>query len=91
MLSPGRGLRRATADEITRKPEAVGWKVKAVMQSLHQMHEIETWSEGGASRSVRIDSKSAAQVALGRVARILWLVPSMDRLWTEGADGSPFP
>ena len=87
MLSPGRGLRRATADEITRKPEAVGWKVSAVMQSLHQMHEIETWSEGGASRNVRIDSKSATQVALGRVARILWLVPSMDRLWTEGADG----
>lgn len=87
MLSPGRGLRRATADEITRKPEAVGWKVTAVMQSLHQMHEIETWSEGGASRSVRIDSKSSTQVALGRVARILWLVPSMDRLWTEGAEG----
>jgi len=87
MLSPGRGLRRATADEITRKPEAVGWKVSAVMQSLHQMHEIETWSEGGASRSVRIDSKSSTQVALGRVARILWLVPSMDRLWTDGAEG----
>ena len=87
MLSPGRGLRRATADEITRKPEALGWKVTAVLQSLHQMHEIETWSEGGTSRSVRIDSKSATQVALGRVARILWLVPSMDRLWTDGAEG----
>ena len=87
MLSPGRGLRRATAEEITRKPEAVGWKITSVLQSLHQMHEIETWSEGGASRSVRIDSKSSAQVALGRVARILWLVPSMDRLWTDGAEG----
>ena len=87
MLSPGRGLRRATADEITRKPEALGWKVTAILQSLHQMHEIETWSEGGASRSVLIDSKTASQVALGRIARILWLVPSMDRLWTEGAEG----
>jgi len=87
MLSPGRGLRRATADEITRKPEAVGWKITAILQSLHQMHEVETWSEGGASRSVHIDSKSASQVALGRIARILWLVPSMDRLWTEGAEG----
>lgn len=87
MLSPGRGLRRATADEITRKPEAVGWKITSVLQSLHQMHEIETWSENGASRSVRIDSKSSTQVALGRVARILWLVPSMDRLWTDGAEG----
>ena len=87
MLSPGRGLRRATADEITRKPEAVGWKITAVLQSLHQTHEIETWSEGGASRTVRIDSKAASQVALGRVARILWLVPSMDRLWTDGPEG----
>lgn len=87
MLSPGRGLRRATAEEITRKPEAVGWKITSVLQSLHQMHEIETWSENGASRAVRIDSKSSTQVALGRVARILWLVPSMDRLWTDGAEG----
>ena len=87
MLSPGRGLRRATADEITRKPEAVGWKITAILQSLHQTHEIETWSEGGASRNVRIDSKSASQIALGRIARILWLVPSMDRLWTDGAEG----
>lgn len=87
MLSPGRGLRRATADEITRKPEGVGWKVTAILQSLHQMHEVETWSEGGASRNVRIDSKATSQVALGRIARILWLVPSMDRLWLEGAEG----
>jgi DNA replication and repair protein RecF len=26
-------------------------------------------------------------VALGRIARSVWLVPSMDRLWIEGADG----
>jgi len=87
MLSPGRGLRRATADEMTRKPEGVGWKVTSVLQSLHQTHEVETWSAGGRSRSVKIDSKVSTQVALGRVARILWLVPSMDRLWTEGAEG----
>ena len=87
MLSPGRGLRRARADEITRKPEAVGWKVSAILQSLHQMHEVETWAENGGPRNVRIDSKATSQVALGRIARILWLVPSMDRLWLEGAEG----
>lgn len=87
MLSPGRGLRRARADEITRKPEAVGWKVSVILQSLHQMHEVETWAENGGSRNVRIDSKATSQVALGRIARILWLVPSMDRLWLEGAEG----
>lgn len=87
MLSPGRGLRRAAADEIARRPEALGWKVAAELESLHQTHEVETWAEAGAARQVRIDGKAAAQVALGRIGRIVWLVPAMDRLWTEGADG----
>ena len=87
LLSPGRGLRGAKAEDIARKPEALGWKIKTVLQSLHQLHEVETWSEGGAARQVKIDDKPAPQVALGRIARVLWLVPSMDRLWTEGAEG----
>lgn len=87
LLSPGRGLRRAATDDLVRRPEALGWKVTAVLQSLHQVHEVETWTEPGGTRQVRIDGKVAPQVALGRIARILWLVPSMDRLWIEGADG----
>ncbi|GHF02103.1 DNA replication and repair protein RecF [Aliiroseovarius zhejiangensis] len=87
MLSPGRGLRRATVDEMIRRPEGVGWKVTATLQSLHQMHEVETWVEAGSPRQVRIDGKTAPQVALGRIARIVWLIPVMDRLWVEGAEG----
>ncbi len=87
LISPGRGLRRAAADEIARRPEALGWKVTAVLQSLHQVHEIATWAEPGGARQVTIDGKAATQTALGRIARMVWLVPSMDRLWTEGADG----
>ncbi len=87
LLSPGRGLRRAGADDLTRRPEALGWKITAHLRSLHQTHELETWAEAGSARQLRIDGKTAPQVALGRVARILWLVPSMDRLWIEGADG----
>lgn len=87
LLSPGRGLRGAAADDMGRKPEGVGWKISAVLQSLHQVHEVETWAEPGASRQVTIDDKAAAQVALGRIARMTWLVPVMDRLWVEGADG----
>lgn len=87
ILSPGRGLRRASSQDMTRRPEALGWKVKADLTSLNQHHEIETWSENGASRQTKIDSKAAAQVALGRIARVLWLIPAMDRLWIEGADG----
>lgn len=87
LLSPGRGLRRALADDIARRPEALGWKVTAVLQSLHQIHEVETWAEAGAARQVTIDDKPAPQVALGRIGRVVWLVPVMDRLWTEGAEG----
>lgn len=87
LLSPGRGLRRATAEDMARQPEALGWKITAALQSLHQFHEVETWAEPGSNRQVRIDDKSTSQTALGRIARILWLVPSMDRLWIEGAEG----
>jgi DNA replication and repair protein RecF len=87
LLSPGRGMRRAGVDDLARRPEALGWKITAILQSLHQTHELETWAEAGNPRQLRIDGKAAPQVALGRIARILWLVPSMDRLWIEGAEG----
>ncbi len=87
LLSPGRGLRRAGPDEIARRPEALGWKLSAGMLSLHQTHEVVTLAEPGAARAVVIDGKAAAQAALGRIARMLWLVPAMDRLWIEGAEG----
>ena len=87
LLSPGRGLRRASADEIARRPEAIGWKVTAEAAGLHAAHQLETWAEGGAARVVRIDGKSAPQVALARILRMVWLVPSMDRLWIEAAEG----
>ena len=87
LLSPGRGLRRAATDELARRPESVGWKVTALIRSPHQTHEVETWAEPSDARQVKIDGKPAPQLALGRIARILWLVPAMDRLWIEGADG----
>ena len=48
LLSPGRGLRRAKAEDMARQPEALGWKITAVLQSLHQTHEIETTAERNA-------------------------------------------
>lgn len=87
LLSPGRGLRRATVDEMSRRPENMGWKISAVLESLGHLHEVETSYKGEGSRSVLIDGKAAPQLALGRLARIVWLVPVMDRLWVEGAEG----
>ena len=87
LLSPGRGLRRASADDMTRRPEKLGWKVTALLHGPLGVSEIEILSEKGAARQVRIDGKPVAQTALSRVARVLWLIPSMDRLWIEGAEG----
>ncbi len=86
-LSPGRGLRRAGVADLSRRPEALGWKVTADLQTPRQTHEITTGAEAGQSRTVRIDDKAASQAALAHVARVLWLIPAMDRLWIEGAEG----
>ncbi|SIT81220.1 DNA replication/repair protein RecF [Pontibaca methylaminivorans] len=87
LLSPGRGLRRATPGEIARRPDAPGWVVRGTVRTQAGLREVETRSERGASREVRIDGKLVPQLALGRLLRILWLIPSMDRLWIEGAEG----
>lgn len=87
LLSPGRGLRRAKIDEMARQPENMGWKISGVLNRLGQMHELETSYKGEGSRSVSIDEKNTSQIALGKLGRIVWLVPVMDRLWVEGAEG----
>lgn len=87
LLSPGRGLRRAAAEDLARKPEGLGWKIAATVQGLSAAHDLETWAEPGEARQVRIDGKAATQASLGRILRVLWLVPAMDRLWIEAAEG----
>jgi DNA replication and repair protein RecF len=87
LFSPGRGMRRASAQDMTRRPEALGWKISGVLRQGTDAREIAFSSEEGAPRQVLIDGKTASQVALGQVARAVWLIPAMDRLWIEGADG----
>ncbi|WP_292284476.1 DNA replication/repair protein RecF [Marivita sp.] len=87
LFSPGRGMRRASAQDMTRRPEALGWKVSGVVQSPGGVQDIAFQSERGAPRQVRINDKPAPQSRLGELVRLLWLLPSMDRLWIEGAEG----
>lgn len=86
LFSPGRGIRRAGAEELSRNPENLGWKLTACIDAPGRSHEIETWSEPSSGRQVRIDDKATSQTALGAILRMVWLVPSMDRLWQEGAE-----
>jgi DNA replication and repair protein RecF len=87
LFSPGRGLRRATGEALIRRPEALGWKVTGVLQTNTQVHEIETQATPETARQVRVDGKTVPQLVLGQIGRMLWLIPAMDRLWIEGAEG----
>lgn len=86
LFSPGRGLRRASAFDMARRPEALGWKLRADVMVRGAHYDICTYSENGTARRVDIDEKSATQTQLGDLSRVIWLVPAMDRLWIEGAD-----
>ncbi len=83
MLSPGRGLRGASAPEQARQGAGAGWRIRA----YHGEREIETLAPPGGARGVALDEKPVPQAALGRIMRILWLVPAMDRLWTDAPEG----
>lgn len=87
LFSPGRGIRRASAQDMTRRPEALGWKLTGLLQTQTNQHEVETWSDKGAARLVKLNSKAAPQTKLGELCRVIWLIPAMDRLWIEGAEG----
>ena len=87
LFSPGRGIRRASAQDMTRRPEALGWKLNGLLTTSEGLQEVETWSDGGAARQVKINDKSAPQTKLGSLCRVIWLIPAMDRLWIEGAEG----
>ena len=87
LLSPGRGLRRAGTDELIRRPDRLGWKITADVDAQEGEIQIVTAADGpdATRRSVIIDDKPAPQTALGRLIRMVWLTPVMDRLWVEAA------
>ena len=82
MLAPGRGLRSAPPSDQARQGVGAGWRIRAAIQD----HEVETTAPPALGRSVTIDGKSTPQTALGRLLRVIWLVPSMDRLWTDAPE-----
>lgn len=89
-LTPGRGMRRATLAEISRKDagESVPWAVAAVLDGPVGRVEIGTGREAGSERrTVRIDGQPAKARELSEIASALWLTPAMDRLFIEGAGG----
>lgn len=91
LLSPGRGLRRAAFDEITRAGTTAGWAVSAVLDRDGEETRVGTGLAGGVpgqegTRKVRINGAPAPSAeALLQYLRLLWLTPSMDALLTGPA------
>ena len=99
-LAPGRGLRRARLQDVTRSdapaaaPGALRWAVASTLETADGEVEIGTGFEAagdddeGGRRIVRLNGANArSQSALGEVFAAVWLVPEMDRLFMDGASG----
>ncbi len=87
-LSPGRGLRRASYDDVARVSGHDGFAIHATLDCLiYGEAEIGTGTAGAGEggRKVRINGMAASGDDLLDYARVLWVVPSMDGLFTGGA------
>lgn len=91
-LAPGRGLRGAKSTEIDRRPDLgdSGWAVAAVVATRNGAVRVGTGRDPTANerRVVRIDGEPVrGQAALGERLGVVWLTPSMDRLFLDGPSG----
>jgi DNA replication and repair protein RecF len=97
LLSPGRGLRGARLSEHIRKaPQASGgdvlWAVAATVSRGGEPYDIGTGlapsPQGSDKRVVHLNGAPAQSSAdLAEVIQMVWLTPSMDRLFSESASG----
>lgn len=88
LLSPGRGLRRATLPALVRRGAAAGFAVLADLETATGPLQLATGtSPGEAGRECRIDRESVSSALrfLDHVS-LLWLTPDQDGLF-RGAAG----
>jgi len=87
-LAPGRGLRRATLDEVAFREGDGSWAVAAEVEGALGLATLGTGVERAAeegaalTRSCRIDREPVGSVAaFTDHLRVVWLVPAMDSLF----------
>lgn len=93
MLSPGRGLRGAEFTELIRRDAegrlARSWALSAdVMDGDIDRRinlSLDLDDQGKSKRTARLDGAPAAQAELAELMRVIWLTPSMDRVFTGPA------
>lgn len=86
LLSPGRGLRRARLDILTRQEgdrTAPAWGVNAVLISDEDETRLAVGQipEAPGRRAVRIDGKNVSGTDLARHVTLFWLTPDQDPLF----------
>jgi DNA replication and repair protein RecF len=88
LLAPGRGLRRATLEEIAFQEGDGSWAVAAEIEGAMGLATLGTGVEGEiadgatAQRKFRVDREPAGSAsAFADHVRVVWLVPTMDTLF----------
>jgi DNA replication and repair protein RecF len=91
-LAPGRGLRRATLDEVAFQEGDGSWAVSADVDGALGLATLGTGIEAptpestAVTRKCRIDREPAVSVAaLSDHVRVIWLVPAMDAMFSGPA------
>ena len=91
-LSPGRGLRRATLDDVADNQGDGSWAVSAEVEGALGLATLGTGierapdSDTPSSRRCRIDREPVpSATAFGEHLRMVWLTPAMDGLFTGAA------
>ena len=92
MLAPGRGLRTASLTDVARAGDEFRVQPWAVSARIMQDGEetvvgagAERTPEGGVKRLARRNGQPATAAELAEAARMTWLTPAMDRLWSGPA------
>lgn len=87
LLAPGRGLRRARLADLIRTGADGGFRLEAEIEGRDGLSEVVIWAEGE-RRMVEVDGGTLkSQNELGALTSLVWLVPTMDRLFLEGPSG----
>ncbi len=91
LLSPGRGLRRATLDDVANIQGDGSWAVSAEVDGAEGLATLGTGidpprADTNTTRRCRIDREPVTSAtAFGDHLRIVWLTPAMDQLFMGAA------
>lgn len=87
LLAPGRGLRRARLPELNRRQGAGPWRLEARVLGRGGLTDIGSEAEGERRLALQDGAALRSQNELADILSLLWLTPSMDRLFQESASG----